>query len=103
MCEAVAEARKMQTAGIAPGSGDTTGMTQKQIDNDRSPRDTSCFTKAKSRGQTTFTLVEQDMSSPKVIAQWIYENIMTCPAEKLHAALDSAIEMRVYPKRKIAD
>jgi hypothetical protein len=66
-------------------------------------RDRDCFAKAVSRDQLTFTVVEQDMSSSKVICEWIKENIETCPAEKLEHALAVAIKMREYPKRKHAD
>lgn len=66
-------------------------------------RDMNCYEKAMSRGQKTFTLVEQDMSSPFVIIEWIKCNIMTCPAQKLRDALESAIAMRDFPKRKLSD
>jgi hypothetical protein len=66
-------------------------------------KDNRCFAKAKQRGQRTFTLVAQDKSSPRTIAFWILENIETCPAAKLHEALDDAIVMRYQPGRKAAD
>lgn len=66
-------------------------------------RDMNCYEKAMSRGQKTFTLVEQDMSSPFVIIEWIKCNIMTCPAQKLRDALETAIAMREFPKRKLSD
>jgi hypothetical protein len=62
-----------------------------------------CYQKAKARNQRTFTLVEQDRSTVEVIAFWILQNIHTAPAEKLHSALDDAIEMRDYPAVKDAD
>lgn len=65
--------------------------------------DQSCYEKAKARGQQTFTLVEQDRSSPKVIAYWILENIETAPPEKLIDAVKDAIAMRGYAYRKSAD
>jgi hypothetical protein len=37
--------------------------------------DTQCHAHAKQRGQETFTLVEQDITSVRTIAHWIYENI----------------------------
>jgi hypothetical protein len=66
-------------------------------------RDRDCFQKALQRDQFTFTVVEQDMSSPTVICEWIKQNIETCPAEKLEHALAVAIKMRDYPRRKHAD
>jgi hypothetical protein len=65
--------------------------------------DTQCHARAKSRGQRTFTLVEQDVTTPKVICEWIKENIETAPRQKLLEALDSAILMRDFPGRKHAD
>jgi hypothetical protein len=65
--------------------------------------DQQCFDKARMRGQSTFTLVAQDKSSPRTIAFWILENIETCPAQKLFDALEDAILMRQWPKRKAAD
>lgn len=66
-------------------------------------RDMNCYEKAMARGQKTFTLVGQDVHAPAVIAEWIKLNIMTCPAPKLREALESAIAMREFPKRKLAD
>lgn len=57
-------------------------------------REPDCLVKAQSRGQLTFTLVEQDYSSPSVICEWIKINIETCPREKLFEALDKAIRIR---------
>jgi hypothetical protein len=66
-------------------------------------KDTGCHAKAKSRGQQTFTLVEQDASAVKTIAHWIYLNIETCPAAKLREALEDCINMRDFPNKKTAD
>lgn len=66
-------------------------------------RDSLCYLKAKQRGERTFTLVEQDKSAVSCIAWWILQNIDTCPAPKLRQALEDAIAMRDYPRRKIAD
>jgi len=66
-------------------------------------KDNLCFAKAKQRGQKTFTLVAQDASAVKTIAHWIYLNIETCPAEKLHQAIDDCIAMREFPNKKNAD
>lgn len=65
--------------------------------------DLDCFTKARARGQQTFTVVAQDRSSPRTICFWIMENIETCPAEKLIDALKDALAMREHPNRKAAD
>lgn len=65
--------------------------------------DSRCHAKAKQRGQSTFTLVAQDKSSPRTIAFWILENIETCPPEKLRLALEDALRMREWPSRKNAD
>lgn len=62
-----------------------------------------CFQKARRRGQSTFTLVEQDYSSPYVICEWIKQNIETCPAGKLRQALEDALRMRTFSNRKHAD
>lgn len=67
-------------------------------------RELDCLAKAKERGQLTFTLVEQDYSSPAIICEWIKANIETCPKEKLFEALDKAIRMRdTKVKRKDPD
>lgn len=65
--------------------------------------DENCYTRAKANGERTFTLRAQDRSSPWVICDWIRENIMTCPPDKLREALDVAIEMRSWRNRKFAD
>jgi len=68
----------------------------------RSSRD-DCYITATARGQRTFTLVEQDLTTPAVICEWIKLNIETAPAEKLIDALAIAIKMRNYPRREHAD
>jgi hypothetical protein len=65
--------------------------------------DSKCHQKAIERNQQTFTLVEQDRSSPRTICFWILENIETAPREKLVDALLDAITMREAPLRKNAD
>lgn len=62
-----------------------------------------CFTRARLRGQATFTVVAQDRSAPRIICEWIKENIETCPQGKLFEALARAIEMRDFHFRKSAD
>ena len=57
-------------------------------------RDNACFAKASARGQRTFTVVEQDKTSPKTILFWIMENLTTAPREKLEDAFESAMGMR---------
>lgn len=66
-------------------------------------RDAICHLKAKQRGEKTFTLVQQDMTGPSVICEWIKQNIETAPADKLRDALEAAIEFRDYSRRKRAD
>ena len=65
--------------------------------------DQNCYEKAKARGERTFTLVGQDRSSPKIVVEWIKENIETAPAAKLREALEAALEMRDTKNRKSAD
>ena len=66
-------------------------------------RDTQVHAKAKQRKQRTFTLVEQDRSTVATIGFWILQNIETAPAEKLHDALETAVQMRSFPSRRAAD
>lgn len=66
-------------------------------------RDIGCFNKARALGEPTFTLRAQDVSAPAVVAEWIKQNVMTCPAGKLREALDTAIKMREWPSKKHAD
>lgn len=57
--------------------------------------DNRCYEKARSRGQRTFTLVEQDVMAPCIIGEWIVYGILQgVSREKLHAALDDACNMR---------
>jgi hypothetical protein len=65
--------------------------------------DTRVHAKAKQRGQSTFTLVAQDYTAPATIAFWILQNIETAPPAKLREALEDALNMRDFPKRKRAD
>lgn len=65
--------------------------------------DNTCYTKAVAKGEHTFTLRSQDKSAVKVIGFWIMENLETCPAKKLHEAIDDAIRMRSWEHRKYAD
>jgi hypothetical protein len=55
--------------------------------------DTQCHARAKARGQATFTVVEQDITAPETICEWIKLNIHTAPLAKLQEALDSAHKM----------
>lgn len=65
--------------------------------------DCACFEKAQKNGEQTFTLRAQDQCSPEVVAYWILKNIETAPEDKLRHALEDAIRMRRWPKRKAAD
>jgi len=69
----------------------------------RNLSDNECFRKAAARGDVTFTLVGQDVSSPKVICEWIKANIFTCPEDKLREALNRAIAMRNLSGARSAD
>lgn len=40
-----------------------------------------------------FVLMTRDSASPRVIAEWIKESLLTQPIEKLHSALDLAVKM----------
>lgn len=65
--------------------------------------DADCYTKARAKGEHTFTLRAQDVSSPRVIAFWILENIETAPPDKLMDALMDAVEMREWSARRNPD
>lgn len=65
--------------------------------------DNACFRKAQERDDETFTLVGQDRSSPRVVCEWIKENIETAPLSMLLEALHCAVKMRERPNRKNAD
>lgn len=65
--------------------------------------DTGCHARAKQRGQQTFTLVEQDRTSPRTILFWIGENFETASQEKLRDAFEMALRMREFSGRKWAD
>jgi len=67
------------------------------------PNDQKCHDKAVARGDETFTLVGQDLTSPRTICFWILENIETAPPQKLIEALNDAIRMRGQPNRTNAD
>lgn len=69
--------------------------------------DNACAEKAAVRGDLTFTVVGQDLSSPQVICEWIKLNMENhhCPDEKLRHALEVALAMRAKPaqEKKLAD
>jgi len=67
------------------------------------PKDCRCYEKAVARGDQTFTVVGQDITSPTVVCEWIKLNIETAPADKLRCALEDALTMRATRKRKHAD
>lgn len=66
-------------------------------------RDIKIAEKARGRGQATFTLVEQDLTTPETICFWIMRNIETAPDDKLVDALQAALVMRKADGRKHAD
>ncbi len=57
-------------------------------------RDENCYTKAKSKGELTFTLREQDQTAPATIVDWIRRNWYTAPATLLYDAFMDALAMR---------
>lgn len=57
-------------------------------------RDFKCHEKALQAGELTFTLREQDMTSPFIILEWIKLNFKTCPNEKLIEAFENALAMK---------
>lgn len=63
----------------------------------------NCLEKAMARGDETFTVVGQDLTSPAVICEWIKLNIETAPRAKLIHALERALVMRKTQNRKHAD
>lgn len=59
--------------------------------------DNECYRKAVSRGQQTFTVVEQDVTSPLTILEWIRLQIdkqgNLAPADKLLDAFEDCLSM----------
>ena len=58
--------------------------------------------------QSTYILYTRRARSKHVvetiaIAYWILLNIRTCPAAKLHQAIDDCVAMRDFPTQKNAD
>ena len=53
--------------------------------------------------EMVFILRGQDVSSPRVILEWIKANILNAPDEKLREAFECALLMRKAKKRKSAD
>ena len=87
----------------SPSSPPITGLqSQREI---QMRMDADCFTRAQQRGETTFTLVERDLSSPKTILFWIMENFDgKTPAPKLRDAFEDALFMLFSPiEKKRAD
>ncbi len=63
----------------------------------------ACLSKA-FEDEPIFVLLARDSSAPKVICEWIKENLTTQPKSKLIEALESAIKMaqtgHVFVERK---
>lgn len=57
-------------------------------------RDNDCHVKAVARGQMTFTVVEQDLTAPETILEWIKLNWKTAPVAKLRDAFETALAMQ---------
>jgi hypothetical protein len=64
--------------------------------------DCSCLEKA-APDEPIFVLRAQDLTAPKVVLNWISENFLTCPDEKLREAFEHALRMKNYHTKKIAD
>jgi hypothetical protein len=62
----------------------------------------SCLMKAENE-EMLFVLRAQDISSPKIVLEWIKENFETCSEEKLREAFECALDMRNHLDRKPAD
>ena len=69
-------------------------MSQKEV---AVKMDSQCYEKAKARGQQTFTVVEQDITSPLVILEWIRLQIDKqggrAPEAKLRDAFEDCLAM----------
>lgn len=65
-------------------------------------RTDSCLKKTPDN-EPIFVLRAQDESSPKVILHWMAKNFETLSIDKLREALETAIAMKAWPKRKTAD
>ena len=65
--------------------------------------DDRCRARADELGAERFTIHAQDFSAPKIVCQWIAENIETAPNHKLREALECALKMRAFAPRKHAD
>jgi hypothetical protein len=64
----------------------------------------TCYTKAKIRGEKTFTLRGQDIFAPKIICEWIKEGMLGgIPDDKLREAFECALTMRNTGLRKVPD
>lgn len=63
-------------------------------------RDVNCYEKARARGQLTFTVVEQDLTAPGTILDWIDRNFETAPIPKLRDAFETALAMRASTIQK---
>ena len=74
-----------------PTSASRKGTT---MDQPHEIRDTNCFKRAQSRGQETFTIVEQDATGPGTILDWIDRNFATAPDAKLRDAFETALRWR---------
>lgn len=67
-----------------------------------------CYEKAKAKGQLTFTVVEQDLTAPLTILEWIRLQIdkqgAGAPEHKLRDAFDDCLAMLYSTKtKKFAD
>jgi hypothetical protein len=61
-----------------------------------------CYAKA-ADDEPIWVTRAQDLTGPAHVVDWIARNIETAPKKKLIEALELAIQMREWPKRKVAD
>ena len=61
-----------------------------------------CIEKA-AENEMLFVLRAQDMTSPLIVLEWMKENFLSLPEDKLREAFECAIEMRKWEYRKRPD
>lgn len=69
---------------------------------DSNESDNCCFHKAHKKGEPTFTLRAQDLSSDGLVREWVHRNPQL-PEHRKQEALHKAELMHRWPHRKAAD
>lgn len=64
--------------------------------------DHGCFMRALRRGEPTFTLVAQDVTSLEIVATWLTENTQLSP-ERKNQVRERLKAMAAWPVKKRAD